>query len=199
MANINAPRGFSPMYSAMAASGNQQARLYFIPSTDGSAYYIGDTVKSAATGDANGVPGVQKCVSGDAPRGVIVGVRVADSSTSLQGVSLSLETLSIPASKTRGYYVYVEDDPQALFEIQDDGLTALTATSMNKNASYTVAAPTQGPLSATVLTTSSVATTSTLTLKIMGIKQSDDNALGLNARYIVKFNQHELLGNTAGV
>ena len=94
----------------------------------------------------------------------------------------------------------VVDDPAVIFEIQDDGLNALTATACNKNASFTVANPTGlSQLSASVLNTGSVATTNTLNLKIMGLIQRDDNAFGVNAKWAVKFNLHELLGGTAGV
>ena len=56
MANVNAPSGFSPIQYGGSASSNQQVRTYYIPSTDTSAYYIGDVVKTAAGGDANGTP-----------------------------------------------------------------------------------------------------------------------------------------------
>jgi hypothetical protein len=202
MANPIRPSGFSPVDSIVASGYNSQANTYFIPSSDGSAYYVGDPVKSVANGDATGVPAVQKCASGDAPRGVIVGIYVSPpvGSASLAGATLSLELFSIPATKTKGYYVMVCDDPNVQYAIQDDGLSALTATSCNKNASYTVAAPTSPQqLSGTTLTTASVATTNTLALKIMGLRQSVDNAFGVNATWIVKFNNHEMLGATAGV
>ena len=202
MANAIRPTGFSPVKTLNGGEWSAQTNTYFIPSTDGSAYYIGDTVKSAANADATGIPAVQKCVSGDNPRGVIVGVYVVgpSSPTSLVGAALALENPFVPATKAKGYYVQVADDPNTIFAIQDDGLAALTATSANKNATYTVAAPTSPQtISATVMATGTVATTSTLPLRIMGLRQSVDNAFGVNATWLVKFNNHELLGATAGV
>ena len=200
MANVVAPMGFMPVRSVNMNSG--QTNIYYIPSTDGSQYQIGDAVKSAAGGDANGIPAVQKSTGAGSEyqRGVIVGVLPVQAvgTPSLVGVPLALETINIPATKTRGYYVEVLDDPNALFEIQDDGLSALTATACNKNASFTVTNPANSliQISASVLTTASVATTSTLPLKMMGLSQrpapGGGNAFGVNARWIVKFNLHEL-------
>lgn len=205
----NYPKGFSPYRYSQGTPWNQQATLYCIPSSNGSAFYIGDAVKSLAGSDADGIPYVQKAAAGDTVRGVIVGVRVADPGVSLQGTSLSLEVLNVPATKARDYYVYVVDDPEVLFTITDDGTTypgGGTATAnqqaaANKNANFVVAAPSFGPISATTLGASTVATTSTLPLRILGFVQSVDNPVDGTAgrRLIVKFNTHELIGNTAGV
>ena len=87
-----------------------------------------------------------------------------------------------------------------IYDLQDDGLAALTATSCNKNASFTVTNPTSPQQnSASTLTTASVAVTATLNLKMMGLVQIPNNAYGIYARWLVMFNQHELMGNTLGV
>lgn len=198
MANVNAPMGFSPIIYGGGAASNQQVRTYYIPSSDTSAYYIGDVVKTTAGSNATGIPAVEKCASGNTPRGVIVGVvNPNPGGTSLQGVSLDLSITGIPATKSTDYYVLVNDDPRQVYEIQGDGTTFVT-TDANKNASYTVAAPSlANQLSATVLT--APATTSSLPLKILGFQQITNNALGPYSRFIVQFNQHELATGTAGV
>lgn len=201
MANLNAPKGFQPSRYLNGTSWNGQTNVYCIPAADGSAYAVGDAVKSAAGGDANGVQYVQKAAGTDAVRGVVVGVfPQAPGAPSLKGVTLDLASQLIPATKAKDYYVMVVDDPNVLFEIQDDGLSALTATACNKNATFTVANPSGiSQLSGSVLSTASVATTNSLNLKIMGLAQRDDNVFGVNAKWVVKFNLHELLGGTAGV
>jgi hypothetical protein len=90
----------------------------------------------------------------------------------------------------------VNDDPDQLFEIQGDS-TAFAVTDSNKNATYTVAAPTVGGLSNTVLT--GTTTSSTAVLKIMGFEQIQGSVVGAYARFIIKFNMHELNCPTAGV
>jgi hypothetical protein len=198
MANTNTPKGFSPIIYGGGAASNQQVRTYYIPSTDSSAYYLGDVVKTIAGSDANGIPAIAKCASGNTPRGVIVGVvNPNPANPSIQGVTLDLTITGIPASKSAAYYVLVNDDPRQVYEIQGDGTTFVT-TDANKNASYTVAAPSLGyQLSATVLT--APATTSSLPLKILGFQQIQNNELGPYSNFIVQFNQHELATGTAGV
>lgn len=202
MANQIGPRGFVPSCYLNGAAWNGAVTMYHIPSSDNNQYNPGDAVKSSANGDANGIPDVTKITNGtDTIRGIIVGCLTAiPNNPSLVGSTLDLTVQNIPAAKTRDYYVLVVDDPNVLFEIQDDGLNALTATSCNKNASFTVANPTAPQQnSASVLNTASVATTQGLNLRLMGLVQKPNNAFGLNATWLVKINQHELMGNTAGV
>lgn len=201
MPNINAPKGFSPSRYLNGAAWNGAVNTYFIPSTDTSVWSPGDVCKSLANGDANGVPGIQKAAGTDTVRGVCVGFLAAPPyNPSLLGNVLDLSLQTLPAIKLKAYYALVVDDPNVLFELQDDGLNVLTATSVNKNATFTVANP-SGLIqnSASVLNTGSVATTNTLNLKLFGLIQRDDNAFGQYAKWLVKFNLHELFGGTAGV
>jgi hypothetical protein len=193
MANVVAPMGFSPVRGVGVYTG--QTNTYVIPATDTNQYQIGDAVKSVAGGDANGIPAITKSTGAAAEyqRGVIVGVLAvpAIGTPSLIGTPLALEVINVPAAKTHDYYVVVNDDPNALYEIADDGLTALTAAACNKNAAFTPTNPTPPlQISATTLTTGSVATTATLPLKMMGLSQrpapGGGNTLGANARWIVK-------------
>ena len=201
MANINNPRGLLPVRTLSSGQWNMQGNMYYIPQGDVSAYYPGDAMISAAVSDANGVMGAAKAIGTSTLRGVLTGVLPASPyNPSLVGIVLDLSLQTIPATKTRNYYVLINDDPFTLFEIVDDGLAALTATAVNKNASMTIAAPTSPQqMSATVLTTASVAVTQGLNLRIMGLIQRDDNTFGLFAHWLVKINQHELMGNTAGI
>jgi hypothetical protein len=202
MANSIGPQGFKPSRYLNGACWNGAANLYYIPSTDTNQFNVGDAVKSAAGADPNGLPAVTKITNGtDTVRGVIIGcLRQTPNNPSLVGINLDLTVQNIPATKLQNYWVLVVDDPQVLFELQDDGLAALTATASNKNASFTVANPTApAQNSATVLSTASVATTQSLNLRIFGLVQKPNNAFGAYATWLVKFNQHELMGNTAGV
>lgn len=201
MANYVAPRGFVPVRYLNGAAWNGAANIYYIPSTDTNQYSPGDAVVSANTADVNGIPAVTKATGTATVRGVIVGVQVTlYNNPSIQGYDIDLTTQAIPAAKTKGYYVLVVDDPQVLFQIQDDGLNALTASAVGQNASFTVVNPTAPQQnSASVLASGTVATTASLNLKIMSLMQQPNNAFGVNANWVVKFNQHELQGNTAGI
>ena len=198
MANLNAPFGFSPIIYGPSGNNNQQQRVYYIPSTDTSAYYIGDTVKTISGSDTNGTPAIAKCATGNVPRGVVSGVLINNPNLpSIQGVNLDLTTTSIPASKSADYYVLVNDDPDQVFLIQGDGTTFVT-TDVNKNATYTVAAPSlSNQMSASVLT--GTTTFSTAVLKIVGIEPIPGNILGPYVRFMVMFNNHEFNRPTVGV
>ena len=210
MANSNFPNGFTVIANNSGKATVGQANWYYVPSSDGSVYSIGDVVKSAAGGDANGVPAVQKATgaSSEYVRGVVVGVAPvpAIGTPSLIGTPLALENIQVPASKTAGWYVMVNDDPDSIFSIQDDGLNPGTtvASACNKNAGYTPTNPTSPQqISATVLTSSTIGTSATLPLKIMGLVLQNapggGNSYGAYAKWKVKFNLHELNGGAAGV
>ena len=198
MANLNAPFGFSPIIYGTSGNNNQQQRVYYIPSTDTSAYYIGDVVKTIDGSDTNGTPAIAKCATGNVPRGVVSGVLINNPNLpSIQGVNLDLTTTSIPASKSADYYVLVNDDPDQVFLIQGDGTTFVT-TDVNKNATYTVAAPSlSNQMSASVLT--GTTTFSTAVLKIVGIEPIPGNILGPYVRFMVMFNNHEFNRPSVGV
>ena len=203
MANVNRPNGFSPVGTLVGASWNEQGRLYAIATDASNTYAIGDVVMSAASADANGIPYVQKwggaTTTSALPLGIIVGVRTADPGVSLVGNSLSLEKTYLSLSSgTR--YVYVVDDPNIVFEAQFDS-TAIAVTNLHQNAAVTVTADqtstlsASSPYSSTVLTGPAV--TATLPVRVLGLVQRPDNAVGAYARVLCKWNYHEL-GVTAG-
>lgn len=200
MANLNSPFGLKPARYLNGSAWNGQANTYYIPSSDGSQYAVGDYVKAAAVSDAFGTMGIQKAAGTDIGRGVIVGIYVSyPYSASIQGVNLDLTLQNIPATKSKAYYALVADDPNLLFEIVDDGLNTLTATSVNKNVSITVTNPTAPQqMSASVMATGTVNTTSTLPFRIMGLIQRDDNTFGQYAHWLVKMNASDMVSGTAG-
>lgn len=199
----NKPFGGRPVGIGSASGYNGQCNRYYIPSLDGNTYYVGDFVKSLAGADAFGVPGIVKALGTDTMRGMIVGVEpVNQMSASLAGDVIDDTITSIPATKTRAYYVYVADDPNLFFTIQDDGITTgnLIAANANKNCSLTVAAPgSTKQRSATVINSSSIATTQGLNIRLMGLAQLPNNAFGAYGIWLARFNQHELMGNVAGI
>lgn len=204
MANLVAPRGFVPSRYLDGSAWNGAVNMYWVPSTDNNQYNPGDAVKSAAGGDANGIPQIVKAAGTDTVRGVIIGILVANpNNPSLVGINLDLTVQNTPSTgKTHDYYMLICDDPTVIYAIQDDGLNAGTtvATACNKNASFTVTNPTSPRQnSAEVILSSSIATTQALNLRIMGLLQVPNNAYGANATWLVRWNQHELMGNTAGV
>ena len=203
MANANKASGLSPVQYAKGNQWSGQARTYFIASTDGNAYAIGDPVKSAtgaAAADANGVPGVTLAVAGTSNtiRGVIVGIGRTESAVMANWASL--DSIIIPATKTFNWYVMVVDDPDVIFEVQEDttNATPLTAAAVGQNANLSSAAN-NGFLSGWQMNNNTVATTAGLQLRLWGLSRKADNAFGANAKWLVTINQHELALGSVGV
>lgn len=203
MANVNRPKGLSPIQSGGSADWSQKATLYYIANDASNSYAVGDVVMLAAGSDADGIPAVTKwggAVSvGAQPQGVIVGIRKADPGVSLQGGALPLETTYLPIN-SGAHYVYVVDDPNAEFELQGDS-TVWATTHANNNCTVTLTAnqtslSQSAPFSSTVAT--APATTNTLPLQIMGIIQRPDNAFGAYAALRVRFNIHARWGVVTG-
>lgn len=196
MANINRPNGFSPVSTVTGANWSGQARMYYIPSTDPNAYYVGDAVKSTEGSDPNfGYAQIVKVTAspGVGPlRGITIGFLTNPTSPQL---------VSLPATKSIAYYALVVDDPNVIFECTDDGITTgnLVATAVGQNSQFTVAAPTPTtlPFSQSVLLSSSFNSANpTYPFKIVGYRNDGQNALGAYCRWYVVINNHELKGGT---
>lgn len=207
MANANQPFGLRPYRS------NGQINVYRIPSTDTLVYHVGDVVKSAAGGDlVSGCSDVilfgtrgATATSGNT-RGAIVGIGTRAGTAGQSAVAgfdpTNLEAMSIPATKTKDYFVLVDDSPDTIFEAQT--LDTIAASAFNKNTGLAVgAAPSAGQVvSNTTVSGSTATTTITLPIKIIGAPDQPDNDLtapGTYSRILVMLNTHELSGNTVGV
>lgn len=204
MANINRPQGLSPYTYLNANPYEGQGRVYYIPKTDGNAYAIGDPVKTlTGAADSNGVNAVTIAVAGDgnAIRGVIIGMG-GTVEGAMYGDANNLNVTVIPATKTYGYYVMVCDDSDVLFVVQEfsgTGSTNFTAADIGKNCNLK-AGTNNGFISGWVLDDTAVsATAATRQVKLMGIQRTPDNAFGSYCNFIVRINNHELNGGTAGV
>jgi hypothetical protein len=202
MANINTPRGLSPVGTITGAAYNEQGRLYALANDASNTYAIGDVVKVAGGADVSGVPYVTKWADGDTPVGVIVGIRVADPTTSLEGVTLALNQIYLGLNAgTR--YVFVVDDPNVIFQVESDS-TGVSAADVFSNATLTVTAnqtslAMSSPLSSSVLDSGSIlglndAGSLELPLQIIGIEQIVNNAPGAYANVLVKWNYHQFVG-----
>jgi hypothetical protein len=203
MANVNRPKGLSPIQNGDGSQWNQQATLYYVANDASNTYAIGDVVMLAAGADADGVQAVTKwggAVSvGAQPIGVIVGIRVADPGVSLVGNPLTLEKTYLGTS-SGAHYLYVVDDPAVIYELQGD-VTAWATTHANNNATVTLTAnqatlSQSSPYSSTVAT--SPATTNTLPFQVLGIVQRPDNGFGSYAALRVRFNIHSQYGAVTG-
>lgn len=192
MANENRPAGFIPREYLNGAPWNGQARLYSIAAAYGTALYVGDPVISSSSADANGVPGIARGVGTGALRGVIVGLGKTP------GGFFNPSNLDItyrPANDPAVWYAAVVDDPNVLFEIQEESNgTQLTAAEVGLNQ-ISLAGTGNGFVSGWQVRSTSgatAATTATLQLRLMGLVQRPGNAFGAYAKWLVQINVHEL-------
>lgn len=195
MANVNAPFGLRPVRTMSGSPFNSQGRRVYIAQTNTDILAIGDAVVSSGTGDANGVPGIAKYTGTGTLRGVIVGIETNPADQ---------YAIFLPATKVRAYYAYIVEDPNIIYEIQDDGSATLTAADIGLNADMTITAPSGiQNQSASTLKASTAAVTSTLALRILGLAPStvtsSGNAFGVNAVWEVKINNSEFATGVAGL
>lgn len=191
MANANAPMGLTPKRYLSGAPYNGAANKYYVDAADSTAIYVGGLVKLAGSADVDGIASVTGNVAtGDAVVGVVVAV-APETSTSLTYRAASTER-----------YVMVADDPNLVFEVQEDstgGALAVTNTGNVADMAALTAGSTVTGLSNAVLD-SSTATASgdgTEDVLIVGLSQRVDNAIGDKANWMVRLNNHAFVdGNT---
>lgn len=185
MANANTPFGLRPVRHRNGAPYNGAATRYYVPSSDSTALYLGDPVIIAGSADADGVATVTRATAagGNYLLGSVVAVEpvTRDSYTYRE------------ASTAR--YVWVADDPDLVFEIQEDGVGgALAATNVGQNIDLVSGSgSTVTGFSGFQADSSTAATTNTLQLRILGFSQKTGNEPGnANAKIEVAINLHAL-------
>lgn len=189
MANSDVVKGLIPVMYRNGTPYNGRCGKYYIPSTDNTAVYVGDPVKLAGSADARGIPTVAKASSTNVMVGVVVGVEPE-----------TADSLRYRAAST-GRYVFVADDPELLFEIQEDSVGgALAVTSVGLNVNFADAGgSTVTGFSGLEIDSSTAATTATLDFQLVRMVDREDNAIGDNAKWLVKLNNHQFVDGTTGV
>jgi hypothetical protein len=190
MANANNPMGFKPV-----EIDDVQVHRYFIPSTDSNAMFIGDPVILAGSADADGTAATVALATAGTPN-PIVGIIVG-----FAPVPGSLYTKHRPASTNR--YCLVMDDPEAVFEAQENASGgALAAADVAQNLDFVAGSGnTTTGYSGYMLASNTKAGTATCQFKLLRLVARPDNALGTYAKWLVKINNHQYAASTgtAGV
>ena len=189
MANKDRPAGLKPIKHINGIPWNGKFNMYYKAAGLAEAIFIGTPVMSAGSADSTGKYPTIK-LAGQAPaRGVVVGF----SNTPYLAADLTdLDLLNSPVNTA--HYVAVVDDPQVIFEAQEDNDSAdLAATSAGANVNLTTeSGNTTTGISTVEIDSSSEATTSTLQVKLLRLVDRPDNALGSHSKWEIMFNQHEL-------
>lgn len=193
MANANAPRGLIPVRGVNSQHVSGGPRLYSHAAGDGTAIMVGDPVKIAGTAQTiNGMTtqDVVRAATGDVICGVAVGFLPTTRDSLLYGAA------------STAYNLFVDDDPNSLFEIQDvNSGTALTTADVGLNCDFVVAAGnTAFGTSGVTLNNATEATTNTLDLKLVDVvNRADLDNTSSPLRFLVRINRHLFSNQVAGV
>ena len=188
MANVDKAFGMRPLGN-LSASGSQKQFGYEIADNQAGAIYQGDLVTIYDGYLVQFNPSTHT-----AAVGVFNGCNYIDPTT---GKPTWKNYYPGSVNITQGKIIAdVLDDPNQLFIIQNDGTSA--AANYGKNADVVVGTgSTTTGVSAMELDTSTIANTAALNVKIVGLWDVPNNAVGEFAVVIVKINEH--LYGSAGV
>jgi hypothetical protein len=193
MANSDTAFGFKPVKHLNGNPWNGKINVYYIPATDAVATFRGDAVKSAGSATADGLyPTVTQAAATDAVRGVVIGF--SDQPYVAINQDDLLESYR-PASVAR--YAFVVDDPDVIFEVQEDSVgNSITADMVGLSTDIAVGTgSTVTGLSAMELDSSDTATGAGQ-CKILRVVNRLDNALGDHCKWEVLLIEHEMRAAT---
>jgi len=199
MANLDAAFGLRPVRHANGQPYTGGGNMYYVPSTYGSNIFVGDPV-IAVTDDADAA-GIQRVTLATAGAtnyalGVVVGVANAGD----PAVPVTRDQPVYHQASTAGY-VIVADDPDMLFECQEDGVGgAMGVGAVGRNVDLVAGTgSTVTGQSAWELDSNTLGTTNNLQMRIVApVERTDNDPALTNARWLVKFNLHSLR-NLTGV
>ena len=204
MANISKINGFKAVKHVTGAPYNGQANIYATSASDSTALFVGDPVKLAADGNAQGIQFVTKATAGAAVLGVVVGIintKLDPVAGTMTNGSIALDTPQYrPASTAQ--YVLVADAPDLLYEVEACGSSgaaySFAVADIAQNADlYVGTGSTTTGASGCALDMSTKNTTATLQWKIMGVVQRPDNEItGNYTKVLVKVNNQQLSSGT---
>ena len=194
MANADAAFGLKPVRYLSGAPYNGAQNMYSVPASDNTAIYIGGLVKLTGGAGANGAMAevTGNVSSGNAVVGVVVGFAPVTADSTVYRV----------ASTARN--IYVADDPDLLFAVQEDSDGgALAATAVGATATLTgfTSGSTATGRSAIEIDSSGLSETSDTDddVRIVSFLYQEDNAIGANARWLVRLNVHAYVNAGVGV
>lgn len=199
MANADTPKGFIPVGYLNGSAWDGKVNMYLADASN--AIFRGDPVKlggsAGAAGltvngiDCEGMPNVERAAAGDTLLGVCVG---------FLPLPASLDLLYKEASATDRIALVV-DDPNVIFEVQEDSVgndIAVTQVGNNFDMITWAAGNTSSGRSIMELDSSDASGTATAQFRLLKLAKRPDNALGTNAKWHVVINEH-VFKSTTGV
>ena len=169
MATSATPYGFRPIGLLGSGTWSDSIRHISIASAYDTQIFYGDAVKLVSSGTIEKDAGTTTMT----PCGIFVGCRYTDPNTS-QLTFAQQWTASLVASDA---FAYVVDDPDVVWQVQADGTLAQTALGNNIAVTQTAGSTSIGT-SKNSVTISTLATTKTLPLRVIGFVDGPNSAVG---------------------
>jgi len=196
MANIDAAFGFRPIGKVGSGVNNGGTTLYTIADNANLTAYKGDHVM------ASGGYIVAGTASGATNVGVFNGCFYIDPTSKKPTWSNYYNQTNVTASGSisgsTNIDAYIYDDPYYLFEIQTDATVAKTNIGKNADSIIGTGSTVNGQSKHEMDSgsTTTIATTAGLQMKIIGITKDpeNDDASSANSNWYVMFNEHVKLG-----
>lgn len=193
MANSDTPTGLSPIRYTNGAAYTGGATRYHIPASDTTAAYLGSPVALSGSADSDGVASVTANVAASAALlGAVVSVEpVTQDSTTYRAASTER-------------YVYVADNPDLVFEVQEDSVGgALAAANVGQVANligFGTGENINGRSAVEIDSSSATASgTGNEQVQLLGLSQRERNIFGNNAKFEVRINNHQMVNGSTGV
>ena len=180
MANVDAPRGFTPVKYRSGRAYTGAARRYYKDATAG-IIGVGDPViRVTNSSDPEGGPEIVRATTGAAITGVVVGI---------DPVRSNLNQLHLAAADVG--YVFVADDPDLLFEVQDvSGGTALAVTNIGEHIDSVTAINANTTTGRSNYEIDNAALATDNTWRLEELVNRPDNVVGEHAKWLVSANLH---------
>lgn len=198
MANSNVAIGMRPI-NDNGTPWSGQGRLCAVPASQAGNIFLGDPVVALGGTDAFGCPlvGIASAGAGNPILGSMVGI-----SNGPQG-SGSTVTRDLPVYRQASIanYIFITDDPNQLFTIQEDSVGGAIAASVAGFANGLLVAGSGNTVtgfSGWQLQSSSVSSSANTTyqVKILGLTRGPDNSIGVNADWVVRLLNPQLWSTT---
>lgn len=180
MANVNTPRGFTPVCYVSGAPYNGACNRYYKDTTANTVIAVGDPViRVTNSSSPDGFPEIVRATTGAAITGIVVGIEPVLNDLSKQGY----------LSATDVGYVLVADDPNLLFEVQEGGTgTALAVTNIGEHIDAVAAIDGDTVIGRSKYEIDKGALATGNTFRIERLSQVPGNGVGLYAKWLVSVN-----------
>lgn len=208
MANANKLNGFTPVGYLNGADWDGRGRVYAIGTAITSLITVGDPVKLVVGADATfGLPCIDLGTAGATAVGVVlaIGKNPRGMGPWVDPTQLNNILYHPAAAQPVQYYALVADDPNVIFEAQEQAAGGaganFTFAAASKNANFGINASALPPFisSAFIDNGTAAAANAAFNLRLLGLKQSIDNTFGAWQRWWCVLQNHSYRTMAAGV